>query len=221
MRVMTYNLKSLQVDEAAAAAVVRLEQPDVLGVQEPPRGPFRRARLRRFAARAGMRVAVGAYRARTTALLVRPGCRVEEPRAHRLRWRVGWTRRGFVTARVDGVDVVVLHLSVHADERARHLDVIEERIDELSGPLVVLGDLNERPDGPAWARLARHGRDAAETAPAPTFRAPAPRHRIDAVLVSPELGVRGVRVLRDAAARRASDHLPVVADLDVPGLPGR
>lgn len=218
---MTYNLKSLRLDEAAAVAVVRLEHPDVLGVQEPPRGPFRRARLRRFAARTGMRVVVDAYSARTTALLVDPGCRVEAPRAHRLRWRVGWTRRGFATARVDGVDVVVLHLSVHPDERARHLDRIEERLAALDGPVVVLGDLNERPDGPAWARLARFGRDAAAAAPQPTFRASGPRHRIDAVLASPELEVRDVRVLRDAAARRASDHLPLVVDLDVPGAPAR
>lgn len=215
MRVMSYNLKGLQLDERAAGAVVRLAEVDVLGVQEPPRGPLRRARLRRWAARAGLRVVVGDFASRTTALLVRPGCVVERPRAHRLPWRVGWTRRGFATARVDGVEVVVLHLSVHPEERARHLDHVEAYLDQAQGPLVVVGDLNERPDGPAWQRLARYARDTAGDGAAPTFRASGPRHRIDVVLASPDVEVRRVRVLRDAAARRASDHLPVVADLAV------
>lgn len=214
MRVMSYNLKGLQLDEHAAVAVVRLADVDVLGVQEPPRGPLRRVRLRRWAERAGLRVVVGGFASRTTALLVRPGSVVERPRAHRLPWRVGWTRRGFATARVDGVEVVVLHLSVHPEERARHLDQVEAYLRQVQGPLVVVGDLNERPDGPAWQRLARYARDTAGDGAAPTFRASGPRHRIDVVLASPELAASRSRVLRDAAARRASDHLPLVVDLE-------
>ncbi|MCC2309496.1 endonuclease/exonuclease/phosphatase family protein [Cellulomonas chengniuliangii] len=210
---MSYNLKGLQLDENAAVAVVRLAQVDVLGVQEPPRGPLRKARLRRWAERAGLRVVVDDFAARTTALLARPDAVVEAPRAHRLPWRVGWTRRGFATARVDGVEVVVLHLSVHPEERARHLDLVEAYLAQVQGPLVVVGDLNEGPDGPAWQRLARYAQDTAGGRAAPTFRASGPRHRIDAVLASPELEARKSRVLRDAAARRASDHLPLVVDV--------
>ncbi|MDM8085586.1 endonuclease/exonuclease/phosphatase family protein [Cellulomonas cellasea] len=211
---MSYNLKGLRLDDAAAVAVVRLAQVDVLGVQEPPRGPLRRVRLRRWAARTGLRVVVDDFASRTTALLARPDSVVERPRAHRLPWRMGWTRRGFVTARVDGVEVVVLHLSLHPDERARHLDLVEAHLDRVDGPIVVVGDLNEPPGGPAWQRLARYAQDTAGDGAAPTFRAPSPRHRIDVVLASPELAASRSRVLRDAAARRASDHLPLVVDLE-------
>ena len=43
-----------------------------------------------------------------------------------------------------------------------------------------------------------------------------PDRRIDAVLVDPRITVTAYRVVDLAAARRASDHLPVVADLTLP-----
>jgi endonuclease/exonuclease/phosphatase family metal-dependent hydrolase len=75
-----------------------------------------------------------------------------------------------------------------------------------------MGDLNEEPGGPTWARLTSGLVDAV-AAPRPTFTARRPRRRLDAVLVSPGLRVTGSAVRRDDVTRRASDHLPVVVDL--------
>lgn len=222
VRVMTYNLKGLRLDPHAAAEVVRSADPDVLGVQEPPRGPFGRRRLRRFAHLAGLRVAVGGHGARTTALLVAPRTgAVGDPRAVRLPWfgrragRVWPTRRGYAVATVCGVRVVVVHLSLDPLERARHLTRVLAEIGRAPGPCVLVGDLNEQPGGDSWLRLGEL-LDDAHVAPAHTFSAARPRRRIDAVLASRDLVPRRAHVPDDVVARRASDHLPVVAELGVP-----
>ena len=220
---MTYNVKALSVDAEAAAQVVRDADPDVLGIQEPPRGPVGARRLRQFAAEVGMRPVVVGHGARTTALLVadRSAHTVEAAAAVRLpllgrRSLVALPiPRGYARATVAGVQVVVVHLSLDPAERARHviriLADVKARLD-AGGQCIVVGDLNEEPDGPAWARFGVHLRDAA-TDPQPTFDALRPRQRIDVVLVSDGLRVVGSRVPAGQVAERGSDHRPVVVDL--------
>ncbi|MBO3094308.1 endonuclease/exonuclease/phosphatase family protein [Cellulomonas dongxiuzhuiae] len=222
LRVMTYNLRGLRDELDALVDVVRSVRPDVLAVQEPPRGATGRARLRGFAARTGLRVAVGGGGARTTALLVAPYRSVHDAAGLRLPWRVGRTRRGVATARVDGVRVVVVHLGLRAAERGRHVDLVVRRLLRgPDGPVVVAGDLNERPGGPSWAVLAEAAgglQDAASVAGAdqPTYPADVPRVRIDVVLVDHRLPVLDAWVLDDAAVGVASDHRPLVVDLHLP-----
>ncbi|MGV8966002.1 MAG: endonuclease/exonuclease/phosphatase family protein [Cellulomonas sp.] len=218
LRVMTYNIKSLKLDQDAAVQVVRASAPDVLGLQEPPRWVGAPHRLRRFAARAGLRVAVGGHGARTTALLVAPGVAVTDARAYRLPWR-GRTLRGFAVARVDGTLIVVLHLALEAAERLEHLDRVLDILEAEAGPRVVVGDLNELPGGATWQRLITGGLSDAADPPLPTFTAARPRRRLDAVLVSSDVRVDGVNVPDDPATRRASDHLPIVVDLSFLRVP--
>ena len=54
---------------------------------------------------------------------------------------------------------------------------------------------------------------AGDRAERSTFPASDPRERIDLVLVDPRITVTGYQVVDTPVARRASDHLPVVADL--------
>jgi endonuclease/exonuclease/phosphatase family metal-dependent hydrolase len=49
-----------------------------------------------------------------------------------------------------------------------------------------------------------------------TFPATLPRHRLDAVFVSPDISVEKYEVIDTDQAMRASDHLPVLADLALP-----
>ncbi len=214
MRVMTYNLKGLHLSPPDAVAVVRAAAPDVLGVQEPPRGPLGRWRLARFARQAGLRPVVSGRGARTTALLVAPGCTVSGTRAVRLSWQPGRTRRGVSLATVDGIRFVVVHLSLVRTERAAHLDgLLRDHVP--SARTVVMGDLNEPPTGPAWARLTEHLVDTDPTG-TPTFPAVAPRQRIDAILVSPDLAPGPATVPSDPPVLVASDHRPVVVDIRPP-----
>ncbi|WP_146192364.1 endonuclease/exonuclease/phosphatase family protein [Cellulomonas sp. WB94] len=223
---MTYNVKGLSVDAEAAAQVVRDADPDVLGIQEPPRGPVGAARLRRFAADVGMRPVVTGHGARTTALLVadlrvgtvEAAAAVRLPMLGRRELLAPPIPRGYARATVAGVQVVVVHLSLDPAERARHvtriLADVRSRLD-AGGQCVVVGDLNELPDGPAWARFGVHLRDSA-TDPQPTFTALRPGQRIDVVLVSDGLRVVASHVPSGTAAERGSDHRPVVADLALP-----
>ncbi|MBO0899525.1 endonuclease/exonuclease/phosphatase family protein [Cellulomonas sp. zg-ZUI22] len=220
LRVMTYNLRGLRGDVRALVDVVRAARPDVLAVQEPPRGWRGRWLLRRFASRTGLRVVVGGRGARTTALLVVPHRAVRGASAVRLPLTPGLTRRGAATALVDGVRVVVVHLGLRAEERARHVDLVRRRLlHGGDGPLVVAGDLNERPGGPSWGAFGAGGLlDAASVVgvDTPTYPADVPRLRIDVVLADARLAVLGARVPDDAGAGVASDHRPLVVDLRLP-----
>ncbi|UZN02420.1 endonuclease/exonuclease/phosphatase family protein [Cellulomonas sp. S1-8] len=222
LRVMTYNLRGMREEVDALVDVVRTARPDVLAVQEPPRGPRGRARLRRFAARTGLRVAVGGGGARTTALLVAPYRSVRGASGLRLPWRLGLTRRGVATARIDGVRVVVVHLGLRPSERNRHVDLVTRRLLRgADGPVVIAGDLNERPGGPSWVALSDGAgglQDAASVVGAEqaTYPADVPRVRIDVVLVDRRLPVLDAYVPDDAAVGVASDHRPLVVDVHLP-----
>ncbi|MGN8247374.1 endonuclease/exonuclease/phosphatase family protein [Cellulomonas soli] len=213
MRLMTYNVKGLHLSARAAAAVVRAADPDVLAVQEPPRGPFGRLRMWLFGRAVGLVPVVSGQGARTTALLVRrtPDLPVHGAHPVRLARLSGRTRRGVAVAVVDGITVVVVHLSLVRAERAAHLDVLLARDIPTAGT-VVLGDLNEPPDGPAWQRLAAH-LGGATVPTGPTFPSVDPRLRIDAVLLTRDLVVDGVHVPGGPQVEAGSDHRPVVVDL--------
>jgi endonuclease/exonuclease/phosphatase family metal-dependent hydrolase len=57
--------------------------------------------------------------------------------------------------------------------------------------------------------------------PKPTFPSALPFLRLDHVFVSESVRVLGVVVPHDARARRASDHLPLIVDLELADLPIR
>lgn len=212
LRVMSYNVHMLRDDGGALREVLRREAPDVVALQEPPRGPLGRGRLRRLAEDTGLVPVVSGGGARTTALLVRTGLPAHGRRAMRLPWRVGRTRRGLAMAEVAGVRVLSVHLGLDAAERARHVTRILPVVAAAPGSCLVAGDLNEGPDGPSSRRLRLHLRDLAAAA-GPTHPASAPRARIDVVLGSPGLRAVSARTVDDDVARRASDHLPVVVEV--------
>jgi endonuclease/exonuclease/phosphatase family metal-dependent hydrolase len=81
------------------------------------------------------------------------------------------------------------------------------------GPTVLLGDLNE---WFLWGRPLRWLHAHFERPPAPrTFPAGWPVLALDRVWVKPRRCLRAIAVHRSLLARHASDHLPVVAALDL------
>jgi endonuclease/exonuclease/phosphatase family metal-dependent hydrolase len=108
------------------------------------------------------------------------------------------------------------HLSVSADDRPLQVEAILAEADEAAVPHALLGDLNAPPTAPELRPLFERWRDAWSVAgegDSFTFPAAAPRVRIDYVLVSPQLRVSAARV----PALQGSDHLPLVAELALPG----
>jgi endonuclease/exonuclease/phosphatase family metal-dependent hydrolase len=78
-------------------------------------------------------------------------------------------------------------------------------------PTVIMGDLNE------WTRAAGclrdFGRDFCCAETGPSFHARRPIGRLDRIMVSSDLTVVECGVHHSAAARKASDHLPIWADV--------
>ncbi len=109
------------------------------------------------------------------------------------------------------------HLSLDRERRLVEVARVVSATRGLRGPLVLAGDLNETPDGPCWAALRAAGFSDHGTSAWPTFPADDPRRRIDALLVRGDVRVlhHGDPGVDPGLLARASDHLPVLAVLEL------
>jgi endonuclease/exonuclease/phosphatase family metal-dependent hydrolase len=117
--------------------------------------------------------------------------------------------------------VLNTHFGLGREERrlqARHFTA--EWIEKaLPGPLVVCGDFNSRPGSTVHKVLATKVIDVYHLARVPrgrTFSTRLPLICLDYIYVSPEIAVHRVQVVRSALTAVASDHFPIVAELDAP-----
>lgn len=126
----------------------------------------------------------------------------------------GLEPRGAIIAMLPGLTVVGLHLGLMRSSRRAQLARIAGRLARLGGAtdIALTGDFNE------WH--ADRGFEALEgfriLTPGPSWPALQPQLCYDRFVLSPGLSVKGHGVEAGAAARRASDHLPVWLDLDLP-----
>jgi endonuclease/exonuclease/phosphatase family metal-dependent hydrolase len=117
---------------------------------------------------------------------------------------------------VDGtpVRVVVTHLGLLPGERRTQVRRLLDRLgDDRSDIVVLCGDINEwfavgRPLRWLHARLGR-------TPGIPTFPAAFPVFALDRIWVHPRAALAKQAAHASAAARRASDHLPMIADIRI------
>lgn len=222
LRVVSYNVRSLRDDRDAVAATLRAVGPDLVCVQEAPRFLFSRAKCLALADAAGLSVLAGGRSAAGNLLLGGPRVRLISGSRFRLPRSGRRHRRAVAVAEVevDGAHLVLAgtHLSLDPWERLRQIRRLVGRLSAT--PLVLGADVNDVPGSAPWTMLTAVLRDAHATAPrggALTFPAREPNRRLDAVFVSPEVAVTGCGVPPDLAdPARATDHLPVVADLVLP-----
>src|SRR5690554_4089411 len=135
VRLLSYNVKGLQLDRQALVQVIRAAAPDVLLLQEAPRGPLGGRRTRGLAREVGLVAVVAHRRGRGAAIAVRPellphvldarGVVLESRLA---RFRRGWpTPRGYAVVRLasphggEPTTIVSVHMSAIPAQRARHL----------------------------------------------------------------------------------------------------
>lgn len=135
--------------------------------------------------------------------------------------------RGAIWARtlVDGtsIDFVSTHLGVTRRERQLQSNELvgASWLDsgEMGPHRIMCGDFNAVPNASTYRRIARRLRDAqralAGHRPIATFPSVLPFLRLDHVWLSEAFVVRGVTVPHDARARRASDHLPLIVDVEL------
>ena len=113
------------------------------------------------------------------------------------------------------VRLIATHLGLRPPERREQVRRLlsEVAADVHRGPSVLLGDLNE---WFLWGRPLRwvHGHFGRPPAPR-TFPAGWPLLALDRVWVKPRDCLQAIAVHQSALARLASDHLPVVAALDL------
>ena len=137
--------------------------------------------------------------------------------------------RALINVRGVPLEFYNTHLHTTAADRLMQTADIAAVIDAAgSRPKVLMGDFNARPTTaemqPIYARFV----DAWLAAPVATpenpdgLTSPArpqgnPTSRIDYVFVSPDVAVTATYVPIDASTRLASDHYPVVSDIELPG----
>lgn len=125
--------------------------------------------------------------------------------------------RGAVLADVAFGDAVMRVVGMHLDlsglwrRRQAHAIMAHVAASTRHYPTVMMGDLNE------WTRAAGclrdFGRDFAFAATGPSFHARRPIARLDRIMVSRHWRVVECGVHASPAARVASDHLPIWAEL--------
>lgn len=241
VRVMTYNVHRCQgLDRAwspeRVAQVIAACHPDVVALQELD---VRRARsghidqAETIARDLGMDVQFfpalrileelygDAILSRWPARLVKaaalPGLRGLEPRG------ALWS-----AIEVHGVELQVIntHLGLLGRERSRQVDALlgPEWLGhaDCREPMVLLGDFNAPPRSRAYRRITTRLTDV-QRAPGIrrigcTYPTRFPTLRLDHVFVSRSVEVLSVSTVRTPLARLASDHLPVVAELNLPAV---
>lgn len=121
--------------------------------------------------------------------------------------------RCLIKARLKGdVTVLVTHFGLNPDEQESAVRTVLENIEDER--CILMGDFNTEPDNPLLDPIRARMKDAAGiSASKPlTYPSDAPRVKIDYIFVSRDITVKDFRVPSDVV----SDHLPCIADIDVP-----
>lgn len=243
LRVMTYNVHSCvgmdgKLDARRVARVIARARPDVVALQELDVGRARSL---------GMDQAHLIARYLNMDFHFHPTLHLEEERygdavlthlPHRLikaaalpglPGRPGLEPRGALWLAVDlhGTELQIIntHLGLDPRERVAQVEALLGpdwlAHPDCRAPLILCGDLNALPSSPVCRRLAARLTDAQSLpphhAPQGTFPTRLPSLRIDHIYVSQPLEVAAIEVPDSQLARMASDHLPLVVELRLPG----
>ena len=127
-------------------------------------------------------------------------------------------QRGVLEVRLDApngpLSLFCTHFGLSGEERVKQAARLAELVSDASYPVIVCGDFNERSDAPAVRLLLERTElvDADAARDRWTYPVNALEARIDYIFHSPSLVCESVEVLDT----EASDHLPVVAELEKP-----
>jgi len=220
VRILVYNVRGFRAGPARVAETVRHLRPDVALITEC--GTTRT--LRSFSEALGMNAHHGSLlpivRRARNAILVREPLSVGRSEVHLFTHPARFHPRGAFAAVVTGgggtFTAIAVHLGLSGEERRRHSQELMGVVQDLRRPVLVGGDLNERPTGAAAVAIARVGQDAWPLAGAgegATFPAADPSTRIDYLFTSEDVEIEAAFVPREAGMAEASDHLPLVVDL--------
>jgi endonuclease/exonuclease/phosphatase family metal-dependent hydrolase len=233
LRVMTYNIHvgigmDKKLDLQRIADDINREQPDLVGLQEVDRGVKRTegkdeiaelAKLTRmdFSFAPNLDYQGGLY---GVAILSRHLIQHSEHQKYENKRET--ERRGLLRVEIDfegrRVNFVTTHLDYQfEDGRLFETEQLLRMLEGVTGPLIVAGDFNDEPVGSAYKLMSTKFDDAWPRSKAKgaglTFPADKPVKRIDYIFCrsSDRLRVKKAWVVNTLA----SDHLPVVAELEI------
>jgi len=140
---------------------------------------------------------------------------IENSRSHSLA-SVG-EQRGALEARIatpnGPLTVFCTHWGLDRTERVGQARELAETVNAVESPKLVCGDFNEQAEAAGVSELiSKAGLVDADPLGPPTFDSDQPSHRIDMILCDSSIGIERVWVIDS----KASDHLPLVADLSLP-----
>ena len=128
----------------------------------------------------------------------------------------GWESRCIIKANLDAggakLCVMVTHFGLTAPERRLAADTVLNIAQNTAGPMILMGDLNTKPDDPVCGRLSSVFTDAAVQLHREenTFPSDAPRVRIDYIFL------KGCTALEVHAVKKiVSDHFALTAEIEV------
>jgi endonuclease/exonuclease/phosphatase family metal-dependent hydrolase len=241
IRIMTYNVhgcvgRDRRLDHARIAAVIAEENPDIVALQELDVSRDRSGRAHQaqvIAAHLNMEFHFHpAFRIREEeygdAVLARWPLRVRKAAGlPTVNERLAFEPRGalWVSAEVEGrqIQVINTHLGLSNNERKAQIAALMGgewlQHPECTAPSVLCGDFNAIPGSSVYRSAMKGMRDTQRMIlgqrARPTFPSRWPLLRLDYILVSSDLRCEAVRVINSRLACMASDHLPLVADVEV------
>src|SRR5438128_1051135 len=233
IRVMTYNIHvgvgmDKKLDLARIAGVINAQHPDLVGLQEVDRGVERTQRIDEIAEIARMtkmdyafafnlRYQGGQY---GVAILSRLAIMATDHRLYKNTREA--ERRGFIRAEVlaNGrrLNFATTHLDYqYEDGRVFEAEQLLAALKDVKGPLVLVGDFNDVPAGGAYKLVREQFADAWIESEASdqglSYPADKAAKRIDYILSRRTDRIRTKKAW--IVSTLASDHLPVVADLEI------
>lgn len=123
------------------------------------------------------------------------------------------------------VQIINTHLGLHPGERLAQGKALvgNEWLgnEECLEPVILCGDFNALPSSPVYRLLCKQLNDAQvemqRYRPQASFPGRFPAGRIDHIFISPGLEVKNIEIPRSELVLVASDHLPLVAEIIIPG----
>jgi endonuclease/exonuclease/phosphatase family metal-dependent hydrolase len=233
IRVMTYNIHvgvgmDKKLDLPRIAAVIKDQHVDLVGLQEVDRGVERTQRIDEIAELAkltqmdyafafNLKYQGGQY---GVAILSRYPIKSFDHRLYKNTREA--ERRGFIRAEINIDGHVVSFATTHLDYQYEDGRVFEAQqllaaLADVKGPLILVGDFNDVPAGGAYQLMRDHFHDAwidnRVNDPGYSYPADKPAKRIDYILFRQGDHIRTKKAW--IVSTLASDHVPVVADLEL------
>lgn len=234
LRVMTYNIHvgvgmDKKLDLQRIADVINNEHPDLVGVQEVDRGVKRtegRDEIAELAKMTRMDFAFAHnldYQGGQYGVAVLSRFPIANADHRKFENRREAERRGMIRIQVQVGGKTINFVNTHLDYQYEDGRVFETEqmlkfLENIQGPLIVVGDFNDEPQGPAYNLMLSRFADAWVLSRAKdsglTYPSDKAVKRIDYVFTRQSDGIKAKKAW--IVNTLASDHLPVVADLELP-----